>query len=143
MTLPLIQTDGTLPLAPHRDGVLRRFWDELEEGRLTSTQCRDCGHLSYPPAALCPKCLHQDLSWVTLPETGSLYSQTTIYRGAGAWDKETPYRIAIIDLDDGPRVLTRLEGDSACPPGTRLQLVVLVLGNGLLLAARPLSPDAH
>ncbi len=53
-----------------------KFYEALKEGRLTSTQCKDCGHVSWPPRIVCPECVSDRLEWVELPKEGEITAFT-------------------------------------------------------------------
>ena len=50
------------------------FWDSLRGGKLTTTKCKDCGKISWPPRLICPECISDNLEWVDMPETGKIYT---------------------------------------------------------------------
>ncbi len=95
----------TLP-APEPNVETRPFWDAAAEGRLLIKRCGACGAPHYYPRALCPYCLSADTRWVEAAGTGTIYSLSTMRRGADA-----PYTLAYVTLDEGPAVLTNLAGD--------------------------------
>ena len=138
MNLPRIHIEGPRPITPRQGAAMAPFWDGLSQGRLVSTQCTSCSHTAFPPRELCPKCHAVNPRWVELPEEGTIYSFTTIHMGAGDFGKEGPYDVAIIDLVDGPRLVTRLLQNEIAPQiNGRVALVVLVYSDGCLFAARP------
>lgn len=138
MSLSRIRIEGPRPITPRQGAAMAPFWDGLSQGRLVSTNCTSCGHTAFPPRELCPKCHAADLRWVELPEEGTIYSFTTIHMGAGDFGKEGPYDVAIIDLVDGPRLVTRLLHNEIAPQiNGRVTLVVLAYSDGCLFAASP------
>lgn len=58
------------PLQSKEWNRIHPFYDNLREGRFTTTACRDCGHKSFPPRVICPECLSESLEWVDLPTQG-------------------------------------------------------------------------
>lgn len=48
------------------------FYDNLRENRLTTTKCKSCGKVSYPPRVICPECYSEDLEWTDLPTKGTV-----------------------------------------------------------------------
>jgi hypothetical protein len=85
------------------------FWDALEGGRLTTTRCRSCGHLTFPPKVLCPGCWGRDLEWVDLRGRGRLASFTEVCVAPSYFQAEAPYVLGLVDLEEGVRVLTRIQ----------------------------------
>jgi uncharacterized OB-fold protein len=92
-------------LAAH-DGVSRRFFDLLAEGRLATTRCNSCGLLAYPPRAWCHVCT-ADVSWVDLSGRGTLAAFSTQETAARF---RAPDVIGLVDLEEGVRVLSRIAG---------------------------------
>lgn len=49
---------------------VHKFYDYLKEGRWTTTRCKECEKVSYPPRVICPECYSEDLEWIDLPKRG-------------------------------------------------------------------------
>ena len=92
--------------APEPNVETQPFWDAAAEGKLLIKRCGACDRPHYYPRALCPYCLSADTHWVTTAGTGTVYSLSTMRRG-----KDAPYTLAYVTLDEGPAVLTNLDGD--------------------------------
>ncbi len=63
----------TMDLFPQQireQNKLYPFYDALKENRLTTTKCKKCNSLNWPPRTICPECISDDLEWVDLPSTG-------------------------------------------------------------------------
>ena len=86
---------------------LYQFYDNLREGKLTTTGCKACGHIPWPPRVICPQCLSDDLEWVDMPKTGKVYSYT-IQVAAVPPGYDPPLVFALVDFDNGVRIFTRL-----------------------------------
>lgn len=85
------------------------FWDHANDGELLIQDCGDCGHRQHYPRNICTSCWSEDLSWMTAAGTGIVWTFTIVEKpGHPAWATETPYVIALIELDEGPRVMTRI-----------------------------------
>ncbi len=85
------------------------YWSALKDKRLILKHCRDCGRHHFYPRALCPHCHSDALEWTDARGTGSIYSFTIARRPAGpAFKADTPYVVAVIDLDEGARMLTNI-----------------------------------
>ncbi len=136
-TLDAIPMDGRRPFPPRVSAFTRPFWDALAQGRFTTTRCRDCGSLGFPPRNVCRACWGRALEWVTLTPRGRLYSYTRIHVAPGAFRADTPYAIGMVDLDDGVRLMCRLVGEVGPDDvDARLGLVVLAYADGPLFGAR-------
>ena len=110
-----------LPLAT---ATSRPFWEALTRHEVQIQQCSACQAWIYYPRAFCPECLSPELEWKQILGTGTLYSFTIARRPtAPFWADEVPQRIAVVELDEGPRLTSTLcnveEGDIRI--GMRLQ----------------------
>jgi len=83
------------------------FYDNLKEGRFTTTRCRDCGTRAFPPRVVCPECLSENLEWVDLPLKGQVLIVTEEEVGVPV-GFETPLIHAMIKLDDQLTVFARV-----------------------------------
>lgn len=80
---------------------------ELDAGRFGIQHCTACNHHVFTPRELCPHCGAAALKWVRPAGTGTVYSYTTINRKAEAGGD---YNVVLIDLDEGVRMMSRVEG---------------------------------
>jgi len=85
------------------------FWDGLKQGKFQSTRCRHCQGISFPPHSLCPDCFSDRYEWVELKGRAILYSFTLHEIVPRAYIKDAPYITAMVDLEEGPRILCRLK----------------------------------
>lgn len=60
------------------------FFDNLREGKFTTTKCKKCGHVAFPPGVICPKCWSDELEWVELPKRAKVVTLTETQAGAPA-----------------------------------------------------------
>ncbi|HSR55089.1 MAG TPA: Zn-ribbon domain-containing OB-fold protein [Alphaproteobacteria bacterium] len=87
------------------------FWNAAREHRLKIQKCVSCGHHRFPPAAHCPECLSADHEWVEASGKGRVFSFVTFQRLYNkGWEGEIPYVVALIELDEGPRLLSNVTG---------------------------------
>jgi uncharacterized protein len=87
------------------DGPDKVFADSLEKGEFKIQLCNHCHQHIFYPRLICPHCGSQDLTWKLASGFGCVYS-TSIPRGMPEGD----YNIALIDLEEGPRMLSRVVG---------------------------------
>ena len=80
---------------------------ELDAGRFSIQHCLQCQNHVFTPRELCPHCGASPLRWVRASGLGTVYSATTIARKADAGGN---YNVALIDLDEGVRMMSRVEG---------------------------------
>ena len=137
MSLQTVVLPGRRGIPPRVNTFTARFWNALGEGRLESTRCRACTHLGFPPRRICIACGAQDPEWVELSGAGVLYSSTVIHAGPSLYWAGGPYTVGIIDLAEGPRLVTRVLGSLPPPIGSRMQIVVTRHDDGCLFAAIP------
>jgi hypothetical protein len=93
---------------PRPSPETRAFWEATREGRLLLPRCLGCGVVIWYPRGMCPKCHGAKVEWIEASGRGSVYSFTVVRRSFGAWREVTPYVVAYVELEEGPRVLTNL-----------------------------------
>lgn len=102
------------------DPTTEPFWQACLERRLVVQRCSACGHHQFYPRPFCLACEATELAWVTAKGTGTIYSLTRV-RIPVAEELPPPYLLALVDLDEGPRLLTNIEAEAAVI-GDRVQL---------------------
>jgi uncharacterized protein len=70
------------PLEAPELNRLYPFYDNMKQGRWTTTRCKKCGHISYPPGVACTSCWSDELEWVDLPKTAKVVALTETLAGA-------------------------------------------------------------
>lgn len=94
---------------PVIDPGTKPFWDAAREHRLSIPLCEDCGKHHFYPRELCPHCHSDKLRWADASGGGEVYSYTIARKPAGpVFAEDVPYVIAMITLDEGPRMLTNI-----------------------------------
>jgi uncharacterized OB-fold protein len=86
----------------------RPFWDAARRHALELPRCRACGALHYYPRGACPRCLSADLAWERLSGRARLHTFTVVHRGQKGFPVPTPYVLAVVELEEGPRMMTTL-----------------------------------
>lgn len=85
------------------------YWEAANQRELRMQRCADCGHIRFPPALLCARCLSEHAEWVKLSGRGVVYSWIVIHQSQHpAFNAETPYNVAIVELEEGPRLHTNI-----------------------------------
>ncbi len=103
----------------------RPFWEGCRQHRLMLQHCGDCGAYVYYPRALCTACHSENLAWEQVSGEGTVYSYTVCHRPAGpAFAGDVPYVVALIDLKEGPRMLSNIVGSD--PAAVRIGQAVRV-----------------
>ena len=91
--------------------ITQPFWDALREERVELQRCGACDMWVYYPRARCPRCLSGDLTWHEVSGRGHLFSYTITHQPTTyQFADEMPQLIAIVELDEGPRLTTTLVG---------------------------------
>ena len=85
-----------------------QFFEGAQQGRLVLPRCTACGFVIWFPREICPECGSQDVDWFEASGSGSIYSCTVTRRIPGSWGKSTPFVLAYVELDEGPRVMTNI-----------------------------------
>ena len=86
-------------------GPLQVFEENLARGEFRIQQCKDCGKHVFYPRQLCNHCGSSALKWVAVSGKGIVYSTSVVRRRP---DKGGDYNIALIDLEEGPRMMGRV-----------------------------------
>lgn len=85
------------------------FWDAVKEGRLLIKHCNACGEKHYYPRPFCPKCWSDDVEWFEASGRGTLYTWSIVHTNElPPFNERTPYVAAIVDLEEGPRMMTNV-----------------------------------
>ncbi len=96
--------EWTKPL-PDPDPVAAPFWEAAGEGRLLYQECPACGHRQFYPRAVCTAC-GADPRWAEASGRGAVHTYTIVRQyGAPPFRDELPYVVAVIDLEEGVRML--------------------------------------
>ena len=126
---------------PEITDLNRPYWEGLREGRLRVQRC-GCGHAWLPTRRECPSCLRDGARWEDCSGRGSVLSWV-VYHTAyhPAFESRLPYHVALIELDEGPRLLSRvLDGHERLQGGLRVELAVS-WEDGLALPTFRLDPN--
>jgi uncharacterized OB-fold protein len=96
---------------PEPNETTRPFWDGTRARQLRLQRCHDCHKYIFYPRIVCPFCLSEHLDWITASGKGKVYSYTVVRRAMHpAFRKDVPYVLAIVELDEGPRLTTNIIG---------------------------------
>ncbi|CAN5756357.1 hypothetical protein BH23PSE1_BH23PSE1_00210 [soil metagenome] len=99
---------------PEESKVAKPYWDAARRGELQIQRCASCGLHRHYPQLVCPQCHSLEVAWVRAGGNGHLHSWTIAHHAFHpAFADEVPYVLATVELEEGPRVLCRLEGIEA------------------------------
>ncbi len=86
-----------------------RYWREIPQRyRLEAARCSSCGEICFPPRLICPHCRSRKFEKATLADEGKIISFTVTRVGPSQFADQTPYAVAIVELDDGVRITTQV-----------------------------------
>ena len=106
--LPYARVVDPLPLESAEYNKLHAFYAHLAEGRLTTTRCRGCGRIDWPPRGFCPECTSDEFDWVDLPREGRIHGFSVQETGVPAGFPK-PLVFAVVEVA-GHRVFAPLTG---------------------------------
>ena len=120
----------------------KHFWDGTAVGELRLQRCRPCGAAYFPPQPFCPHCSSDDVDVVRSSGQGSLHSYVISHLAAPGF--EAPYVIGVVQLAEGPRLLTNIVDVDPDPDRLPLDLAVeavfRAVGEVTLPLFRPVRP---
>jgi len=97
---------------PYGDPVTAPFWEAAARHELLVQECNACGNRQFAPRRLCLACASDDVGWIPCAGAAVVHSLTVSHLEVVP-GLEPPYAVAIVELAEGPRMLTRLVGDGA------------------------------
>jgi uncharacterized OB-fold protein len=101
---------------PRPTAETRPFWDGCASGVVRYQRCARCGTVQLIPRSLCAHCQQASLEWKESAGYGRVLSHTTVYRApTPAFRDEAPYVIALIDMEEGFRLMTNVAGGAGAP----------------------------
>ncbi|HEY4066407.1 MAG TPA: OB-fold domain-containing protein [Burkholderiaceae bacterium] len=99
-----------LPI-PKPDQLSAPFWEFARRQMLGLQRCTACGDVHFPPGPVCPRCLSDQQEWIPASGRATLFSWCRFHKGY--WDSVAtmlPYVVAMVKLEEGPVLMTRLVG---------------------------------
>jgi uncharacterized protein len=102
------------------------FWDGCARGQLLLQRCRDCGKPYFYPRPICPACGSTDVEWFEASGRATLYSYVINHRPARGFEDDGPYAIAVVQLAEGPRMMTNITGIPNTPEDLVLDMELQV-----------------
>lgn len=88
------------------------YWQAAKEGYLGLPYCTECNKFFFYPRAVCPECHSSKVETRQASGKGTLYSYTVVRRHPNpAFNARVPYVVALVDLAEGPRLLTALRAE--------------------------------
>jgi len=113
-------SDGPRKFAPKPSPETQPFWDGTAAGELRLQRCIPCNELYFPPRPACPRCLSTEVKWETLSGRGTLHTYLINHRAAPGF--VPPYAIAVVELEEGPRMMSNIVGVEQTPEALELDM---------------------
>ncbi|MCB1549993.1 MAG: Zn-ribbon domain-containing OB-fold protein [Hyphomicrobiaceae bacterium] len=110
---------STRPL-PEPTPETQHYWDGCKAGELRLQACNDCSHTYFPPRPFCPKCGSRSVKVVKASGRARLHSYVIHHRPLAGFTP--PYAIAVVELDEGPRMMTNIVGCPQTPEALQLDM---------------------
>jgi len=117
-----------MPKRPLPDATpeTREFWEGAKRHELRIQRCNACGRAYFYPRPFCPHCSSKDVEWFTASGKGKLHTYIINHRPAYGFQDAVPYVIAIVELDEGPRMMTNIVGVEPAPENLPIDMPVEV-----------------
>ena len=94
---------------PQPTAASRPFWEACRRHELLVQQCLDCSAFRFPPRRLCPDCSSESAEWRRVSGRGKIHSFVVYHRlYHPAFESDLPYNVAVVELEEGPRLLTTI-----------------------------------
>lgn len=135
-----------LPAQPprRRSSVSAPFWEAARDNRLRLQRCDQCAYVRWPPSPLCPECLADGGTWTEVSRRGAIWSYC-VYDHCydEAFRDAVPYVVALVELEDGPRLITNiLAPPESVEVGLTVEAVFVATdGDAALVRFRPCPGD--
>lgn len=109
---------------PNEDSIV--YWKGCKDHKLLMQQCQACRHVRFYPRIVCPACGRTETAWIEASGKAKVYSYTTVYRApSAAFKDDVPYVLALVDLDEGPRMMTNLVDCDTVPLSVGMSVSVV------------------
>jgi uncharacterized OB-fold protein len=115
-------TERPLPAATPET---RHFWEGAKIGELRLQKCTACSHVYFPPRPFCPKCASRDIKVFKASGRATLYSYVIHHRAVPGFTP--PYSIAVVELEEGPRMMTNIVDVEQTPQALQLDMPLEVV----------------
>ena len=98
----------------------QHFWEGARSGELRLQTCADCAHVYFPPRPFCPRCASREVRVIRASGRATLYSYVIHHRAAPGF--VPPYSIGVVQLEEGPRLMTNIVEIEQTPAALQLDM---------------------
>lgn len=109
---------------PHPLPESQPYWDGIARDELWLQQCSECTQFHFPPAPACPHCSSRDLAWRQASGCARLYSFVIAEHPWPQWHVEGPMSVALVELAEGPRIVSTIVDCPQTPEALQLDMVL-------------------
>jgi len=113
-------------ILPQPTPETRNFWDGCKAGELRLQRCRECAHSYFPPRPVCPACGSRSVEDYPASGKATLYSYVINHRPRADMGPD-PHAIAVVTLEEGPRMMTNIVGCPQTPQALALDMPLEVV----------------
>jgi uncharacterized OB-fold protein len=99
----------TAPNRPTTDGDSESWWTAVQDRTLTVNACGACGRRTLYTRPFCPHCWSEDVRPIPACGRARLYTWSVVHQNAAPFDARVPYIVAMVDLEEGPRLMTTVD----------------------------------
>ena len=101
------------------------FWDGCRQHELRLQRCRQCGAVRHQPRPMCAQCTSLEYDWARASGRGTVYTFTIIHGPTlPAFRDQLPYNVAVVQLEEGPFIVTNIVGCAAAHIHIGMRVVV-------------------
>lgn len=104
----------------------QRFWDGVSQRELWIQRCLTTGRHFFYPRDSSPFVAGGPVEWVRASGAATLYSYTIMHRPVPGFESRVPYAIAVVELEEGPRMMTNIIGTENTPENLPLDMPLIV-----------------
>lgn len=112
---------------PQATPETEEFWEGCKRGELRLQRSKQSGEAYFPPRPFFPKDPAQEVEWFTASGKGILYSYVINQRAAPGFEDDAPYAIAVVQLDEGPRLMTNIVNCEQTPEALKVGMPLEVV----------------
>ena len=98
-------------IVPETRGEETTWFDHCQKGRLSILKCLDCDSCSFYPTSVCRKCSSRSVELIDADGRGVVHTFSWVYRAPPGFETSVPYNIAIVELIEGVRLMSRVVCD--------------------------------
>jgi hypothetical protein len=120
------------PLEDEKNTRVSQFFKNLKEGHLTTTKCKKCKKVLWPPRIVCPHCLKEEFEWIDLGVEGEIYAFTEMKLGAPlGFVQDVPFCVGIVKVG-GLLISVRIDNATydSLKIGDKVMLKIVELEDG-------------